>query len=191
MSSSSFFEKIWPFVFAHEGGYCDDPGDPGGPTKFGVSLRWLNGQGMDVNNDGRIDASDIKALVPDDAKKLFKAYFWDYLNLELFPGKTGMVMFDTAVNTGCSQSVKFLQRSLNSLDFPELSVDGIIGKRTLTTVREVKGRDSDLALRILSERRGFYRDLAAKPPTPKANYRKFLNGWLNRVDDLEKLLEKT
>jgi lysozyme family protein len=186
------FIRIWPFVFDHEGGYCNDPGDPGGPTKYGVSLRWHTGQGMDVTGDGKIDVEDIKALTPDDAKKLFKVYFWDYLKLDSFPGKTGMVMFDTAVNTGCSQSVKFLQRSLNFLDFPELTVDGLIGKRTLMTISGVTGSgDDSLALRILVERENFYRNLAAKPATNEADYKKFLNGWLNRIADLRKLLDKS
>ncbi|MDR1660423.1 MAG: hypothetical protein LBR94_08840, partial [Desulfovibrio sp.] len=157
------FEKIWPFVLDHEGGYCNDPGDPGGPTKYGVSLRWLNGQGMDVNKDGKIDAADIRALTPDDAKNLFKHYFWDYLKLDDFPPKTAEVMFDTAVNAGTGQAVKFLQRACNAMTPAQLAVDGALGPRTMLTVKELAGRDTEIARNILEQRDNFYRDLAAKP----------------------------
>jgi lysozyme family protein len=183
----SAFEKIHSFVFVREGGYCNDPGDPGGPTKYGVSLRWLTGIGLDVNKDGRIDAADIRALTPLDARSLFKHYFWDYLRCGEMPEKTGMVMYDTAVNTGSGQAVKFLQRQLNDMG-AALAVDGAIGPKTLAAAREREAGDEALASGIIRQRESFYRELAAKPPTKTANYALFLRGWLNRTAALRELV---
>lgn len=184
------FEMIHPFVFAHEGGYCNNPGDPGGPTKYGVSLRWLHGVGLDVTGDGKIDAADIKALTPEHAKSLFRRYFWEYLRLDDLPPKTAMVMYDTAVNVGCKQAVLFLQRACNSMIPANLEEDGILGQRTRLTVREMAdliGRDTAIARVIVNLREAFYRKLASRPATAKADYARFLKGWMARTRDLRQV----
>ena len=182
------FEMIHPFVFAHEGGYCNNPGDPGGPTKYGVSLRWLHDMGLDVTGDGKIDAADIKALTPEQAKLLFRRYFWEYLRLDDLPPKTAMVMYDTAVNVGCKQAVLFLQRACNALNPTSIAEDGVFGPRTRLTVRELAGRDIEMARFMVNLRERFYRDLASRPATAKADYARFLKGWLARTRDLRQVV---
>jgi hypothetical protein len=59
----------------------------------------------------------------------------------------------------------------------------------MLTVKELAGRDTEIARNILEQRDNFYRDLAAKPATKTANYALFLKGWLNRTRDLRAVVE--
>lgn len=78
------FNKPHAFTAKWEGGYCNDPDDPGGATNYGISLRWLKSLGLnqgDIDRDGDIDASDIRALSKEQAAALFKEKFWDAYRL--------------------------------------------------------------------------------------------------------------
>lgn len=70
------FEKAHEFVQRWEGGYCDDAGDPGGATKYGVSLRFLRSEGYDIDGDGDVDVDDVKAVTKAKARELFRKHFW-------------------------------------------------------------------------------------------------------------------
>ena len=79
------FEKAHAFVARMEGGFVDDPADPGGTTNYGVSLRFLKSQGLeagDIDGDGDIDADDIRALTPERAAGVLRRAFWDVFPLD-------------------------------------------------------------------------------------------------------------
>ena len=75
----SDFELARPTVLRHEGGYVNNPNDPGGATKYGISLRWLKGQGLlgDVTHDMVVDIKDIQALTVDQAAGFYRVQWWD------------------------------------------------------------------------------------------------------------------
>lgn len=184
--------KAWrmaqDFVAQREGGYVNDPGDPGGATKYGVSLRWLRSLGLDINGDGDIDAADIKALTPVQAESLFKAHFWDYQKLDELPALVAVCHYDASVNMGPGAATKRLQAVCNSYKaFPALVADGVLGPLTRQRVCDLcpdaKAVQS-FCDRLLSSRESFYCSLAALKPV----YKKFLRGWLGRVNALRLLL---
>ena len=76
------YKRCIPIIIEHEGGYCNDPADSGGPTKWGVCLTFAKDTGdlelIDKNGDKRITVDDIKKLTIEDASEIFKRYFWDY-----------------------------------------------------------------------------------------------------------------
>ena len=75
MKNMSNFEFAHKFTSKWEGGFVDHKNDPGGATNYGVSLRWLKNEGIDIDGDGKIDINDIKALTPSKAAELFKKEF--------------------------------------------------------------------------------------------------------------------
>ena len=177
------FNKAHKFTARWEGGYVNDPDDPGGATNYGVSLRWLKSLGLDqgdIDHDGDIDANDIRALSAEQAAALFREKFWDAYHLDDFPQALATIYYDAIVNTGASQATKFMQRGYNST-FPSaaLSVDGILGPLTRNALQSM-GKNVFLLRACIDERDAFYRNLAASKPSMG----KFLKGWLNRTHDL-------
>ena len=153
------FNWIIKFVLDAEGGYDNDPDDPGGETKYGIDKR----SHPDVN---------IKELTIEEAKDIYFTEYWTKFKCEQFTEPVGEVYFDCCVNTGAKQSNKFVQRAVGT------EADGIIGPKTLAAV---KTKDPNvLANAIIGQRQKFYEDLAYN----KASLKKFLKGWTNRNNNL-------
>ena len=139
-------------VLAAEGGLVNDPKDPGGVTKFGISQR-------------SYPALDIRALSLDDAKAIYQRDYWDKLQGEALPAGLDLLLLDHAVNAGPARSVRLLQRLVG---VPE---DGLMGPVTLAGVAIADPQD--LIARYSELRLDYYRDL----PT----WRHFGAGWSRRV----------
>lgn len=194
------FIKANKFTQKWEKGYVNHPNDPGGATYNGVSLRFLKDTGIDINGDGHINAKDIQYLRDNNRQDLvdeiFYKAFWRDFALDRFkylPVQT--VLYDTAVNTGRTQTAKFLQRACNAISpsyLPKLEIDGIIGPLTLARVHDLCNIDGGykLALAFLDKRMDFHNELVDKSPYPDGrNYRPFAAGWRNRVNDLKKYVK--
>ena len=110
---ADLFEVAVDFILSVEGGLVDDPTDPGGLTKFGISQR-------------AYPNLNIRELTADAAKALYRQDYWNRCSCDKLPGAIAFVVFDCAVNQGVSASVRMLQRSLN------VTQDGVIGPATLT-----------------------------------------------------------
>lgn len=124
------FEQAVAFLFEQEGGYVNDPSDPGGVTKFGISKRSYPGV-------------DIDALTKEGAAEIYKRDYWDICRCEELPHGLDLLVFDTAVNQGAATSIKLLQRALNVTD------DGIMGRGTLAAANHaVNGIEEFLARRM-------------------------------------------
>ena len=173
---SSFVDAVAK-VLEHEGGLSDHPADPGGITKYGISLRFLTHLGLpygDLDRDGDIDADDIRGLSRIRAVQIYKEQWWDRYQYWRLPGHVDWKTFDLAVNMGASQAHKLLQRALLSCE-QKVAVDGILGPETLRATSIVPYHCLFAALR--SEAGGFYRLLASVRPELKG----FLKGWLHRA----------
>jgi lysozyme family protein len=183
-SPDPLFDTALRTVLAHEGGYGDDVGDPGGATNFGISLRFartlgdLDGDGcanLDLDRDGDIDADDIRRMTREDAARIYRSQWWDRHGYSRFPAAVAVKTFDLAVNAGAVQAHKILQRALRAADGPVLIDDGVLGPKTLEAVT---GADpAALVVAIRAEAAGFYRALVAAKPA----FEKFQAGWLNRA----------
>jgi lysozyme family protein len=110
---ANLFEAAVDFILSVEGGLVNDPSDPGGLTKFGISQR-------------AYPNLNIRDLTPDAAKALYRQDYWNRCSCDKLPAGIAFVLFDAAVNQGVSASIRMLQRSLN------LAQDGVIGPATLT-----------------------------------------------------------
>jgi len=63
-------------IVAREGGYVNDPDDPGGATKFGVTIHTLRRLGLDLTQDGVVDQRDVRALTRADAVEIFVDHYY-------------------------------------------------------------------------------------------------------------------
>ncbi len=162
-TSEMAFEQANNFLSTWEGGYADHPTDLGGPTNFGISQKSY----PDLN---------IKKLTRNQAKDIYKRDYWDPLYGDRLPQDVARVAFDTAVNTGLSQSVKLLQRSVG------VKPDGKLGPKTIKGIRTYiqENGSHDLALDILEKRRWLYRKIVGRDNSQKV----FLKNWMRRVDAL-------
>ena len=110
------FERVIGIVLEHEGGYVNDPVDPGGETNYGISKRAY----PDI---------DIGALTREQAKAIYRRDYWDRLTLdrlETDPMLRGS-MFDMAVNSGPLRAVELLQRAANAFLISQITEDGRMG----------------------------------------------------------------
>lgn len=192
------FPLIHAFVHRMEGGFVNHPNDPGGATRYGVSLRWLRSIGADLNGDGRIDADDLRTLSPELSQSLFRRHFWEAARLDALPPLVAALVYDGAVNMGASRALRQLQEACNRLHPADpLRPDGLCGPRTAERVRHLRaapGGSLALCRLTLELRDDFYRGLAARPPLRQegrtTNYRPFLKGWLKRTAALRDWLEQ-
>ena len=169
------FKEAMTYVFLHEGGYNDIKEDAGGATQWGISLAFLKtlGKQGDINHDGIVNWLDIKKLTKDEANELYWDNFWRPLYDKL-PKRTGIKVYDLAVNAGHNRAHILLQKTLVKLG-SKVSVDGVIGQQTLSEC--AKYTDAKLVDTYCIVQADFYKALVVSKPT----YAKFINGWMKRA----------
>lgn len=119
-------------IVAREGGYVNDPDDPGGATNFGVTIHTMRRLGMDLDRDGDVDARDVQALTREQAVDIFISHYFENPRITLLPEPLQASVFDMYVNAG-GNAVKILQRLLP--EFGEtVVVDGALGPNTAAAV---------------------------------------------------------
>lgn len=162
----SHFEKAFKTTIEHEGGYSNDPDDAGGETKFGISKR-------------AYPHLNIANLTLDEAKQIYKDAYYHKL-YDALDEVIAIELFDTSVNMGQKTAKMMLQSALNllnrnELNFKDLVVDGIIGKKTISACFAV---DSKKLLKTLNGLQFCkYKEIVENDPTQE----KWFNGWLSRV----------
>lgn len=170
------FENAIETVLAHEGTLSEHRHDPGGVTKWGISLRWLRSQGKlgDVDLDGDIDADDVRALTRQQAIDRYRMGFWKPA-YEQLPQELANKVFDFAVNASHAAAHRTLQRALQNLVVGPLLVDGVIGPRTLAALGGVE--EAALLREFRAAQAFYYCTLCFEKP----ELRKFIRGWLRRA----------
>ena len=152
----SKFDEIIEVVLEHEGGYVNDPKDPGGETNFGIAKR----SHPDV---------DIANLTKDGAKEIYKEHYWDKNKVESLPEELRHIYFDMCVNQGRGRAVKILQITANAKG-AGLKVDGGLGPKTIGSLKNVELE------RVRAYRIKYYADLVTRKP----DLEKFYFGWFRR-----------
>jgi lysozyme family protein len=153
----SYFEQAITTTLQHEGGYVNDPHDPGGETRYGISKRAFPGV-------------DIKALTLDQAKAIYHASYWDKGAHLIKHYGIAAKYFDLCVNAGVSRASKWLQEASDMLG-AALTIDGRVGPATSEWVNRYPHPEALLcALKGLA----FNHYVSLGKP-------RFLAGWLNRL----------
>lgn len=157
------FDKALAAVLVHEGGYVNNPKDPGGMTNLGCTKTvWEEHCGHPV------DEKVMRALTPVDVAPLYRQKYWDKVKGDDLPSGVDYVVFDAAINSGPGRAAKWLQACVG------VEPDGGIGPKTLAAVRafDAKQLIDDYGKRRLS----FLYDL----PT----WDTFGKGWARRVNEV-------
>jgi lysozyme family protein len=115
-------------IVAREGGFVDDPDDPGGATNHGVTIGTMRRLGLDLDRDGDVDSADVRALTREKAVEIFIRNYYEKPGVALLPEAIRASVFDMQVNAG-THAVRILQRLLTEKGFPA-KADGRIGPRT-------------------------------------------------------------
>ena len=155
----SKFDEIIEVVLEHEGGYVNDPKDPGGETNFGIAKR----SHPDV---------DIKNLTKEGAKEIYKEVYWDKNKVESLPEELWHIYFDMCVNQGKGRAVKIIQRAVNGKG-GSLTVDGGMGPMTISAI----GKSRVELDRVRAYRVKYYADLVTRKP----DLERFYFGWFKRA----------
>jgi lysozyme family protein len=152
------FKECLDLVLKSEGGWVNNPADPGGETNLGVTKRvWEEYVGHPVKT--------MKDLSKDDVAPMYELKYWRPCYCEVLPRGLDFVVFSMGVNAGPGRSIKLLQQSIGCVP------DGVIGPRTRELISSSNG--ANLIAKFSETRREYYRSLG-KPM--------FEKGWLARVD---------
>ena len=116
----SNFQKVMPYIFSEEGGYVNNPADPGGATNMGITIATLSAW-----EGHRVSPEDVKNLTGATATKIYQTQFWNKIDGDNLPSGIDYAVFDFAVNSGPGRAAKMLQ---GVLGVPE---DGVIGAKTV------------------------------------------------------------
>jgi lysozyme family protein len=158
------FDTALSHVLASEGGYVNNPKDPGGITNLGCTkTTWEMFVGHPVSE------ADMRNLTPDDVKPLYKRKYWDKVSGDLLPAGLDYAVFDAAINSGPGRAAKWLQEIVG------VTADGSIGPGTLKAVEAFNALD--LIAKYNEKRLQFLESL----PT----FSTFGRGWSNRVSAVQ------
>ena len=161
----SNFDEAFDLLIGNEGGYVNNPADPGGETNWGIT------RAVAVDNGY---TGSIKLMPKETAKQIYKKMYWDKLQCDHLGFVVAFQLFDAGVNHGNSQAVKFLQRALSVVD------DGVIGTKTIAATNTLD--DLQIVMLFNAERIEFYSSLKT--------FSTFGKGWVRRVASNMKLAAK-
>lgn len=158
-------------VLKHEGGYVNHPKDPGGETNKGITKAVYD----DYRKSKGLSTRSVKHLEQHELEDIYRARYWNLVKGDKLPVGVSYAVFDGAVNSGVSQSAKWLQRALG------VKADGIIGPATIAAINAYPSA-SKLIDGILDQRMKFLRALKTWPT--------FGRGWTRRVDSVRVTAKK-
>lgn len=150
------FIQIFNRLIGHEGGYVNDPRDPGGETNWGITKRTAQANGYQ---------GSMRAMTREQAYKIYYSAFWLRYQCDKMPDAVAFQFFDAAVNHGLGNASRMLQRAVNVAD------DGIIGNMTIAAIKKMA--ISDVIMRLNAEHLEFYCKLST--------FATFGKGWVRRV----------
>lgn len=178
-------EDIARAIVAREGGFVNDPDDPGGATNHGVTIHTLRRLGLDLTGDGRIDAADIRRLTPADAERIFLRHYFHGPRIDALPGALQPGVFDMYVNAGAN-AVKILQRLLRQMG-QDVAVDGVIGPQTIAAAdAAARAAPDHIADAYGIARRNYYFRIADGRPASRKYVRRRdggKGGWILRAEE--------
>jgi len=169
------------FILEREGGFVNDPKDPGGATRYGISLRFLqtiDPAMADLDEDGDVDVDDIFALSPELARAFYRQFFYQPMGIDQYPVPLGAAMLDMGVNMGKRRAGRILQLALNRCG-ADVAIDGIVGPKTRTAMMFFDSMD--ILRAVLLDRVFVYATLCRENPDLK----RFFYGWVHRVRHLD------
>jgi len=162
------FELALAHVLDMEGGWADDPYDPGGPTNHGITLAtFADDKGATVTAETFPQLkSELRSIPPSTVRRIYHDRYWLPASCPLMPPALAFFHFDAAVNHGVLGSARLLQQAVGA------TVDGEIGPETL----------GNGAARPVPDTLALYADVRRQHYRSLSTFWRFGNGWLARID---------
>jgi len=157
------YQEALDRLLEHEGGYSNDVGDPGGPTKYGITIHDVR---MYINPNAT--ARDVRNLTLDQAKEIYRTKYWAKVKGNQLPSGVDYVVFDYGINSGTVRAARVLQRIVG------VEQDGKIGPITLAAT--ANKNPAELINAISDERLHFLQGLKT--------WKLFGKGWGRRVREV-------
>lgn len=158
------FDQTFDRLVSNEGGYSNNPADPGGETNWGITwtvLREAIGAGIVPSG------TTIKNLTRNQAKDIYRWRFWGQGKMDSFDGAISFQTFDAAVNHGIETAIRLLQRAAGVAD------DGNIGPITVAAIKSKSV--TDMLMLFIAYRIRYW--------TKLSTWLTFGKGWANRAAD--------
>lgn len=165
--SARWFHRCVDVILLHEGGFAQHPDDPGGATNFGITHKTLAAW-------RKVEActpEEVRALEIEEAKEIYRAFYWNALNCDQLPRGVDLVTFDFGVNAGVNRSARTLQNVV------AVKADGQVGPITIGAAQRM---DSEYVINKMSDMRlDFYKTLK--------HWDVFGKGWARRTADVREI----
>lgn len=170
------FRAALAHVLEMEGGYTDDPHDPGGPTNKGITLATLAAwRGVKITTANRADLiSELRRISPAETEAIYLQRYWRPAGCSRLPPKLAFVHFDAAVNHGVGTAIRILQEAVGA------DADGEIGPQT-------KGRIAAMPIAKIIKA---YAEIRRRRYRALPHFWRFGRGWLARVEQTLEGAEK-
>ena len=167
-NATASFDAALTQVLTFEGGWSDDPFDPGGATNKGITIAdFAREQGVEITaaNIGQLKA-ELRRISDSEGRRIYLERYWQPAHCPALPPPIAHFHFDCAVNQGLAGAARMLQEALG------VAIDGDIGPVTLEAAN-VRPPAQTID-RYAEIRRRRYRGLST--------FWRFGRGWLRRVD---------
>lgn len=167
----SDLDRALDLLLAHEGGWSNHVADRGGATMYGVTQAAYD----NWRRKGGVATQPVRMITKGECRRLYDECYWTEAGCDKLPWPLSYIVFDAAVNSGPSRSIKWLQQGLG------VDADGIIGKRTIAAAQKVVADgDAGKILAIVRSRADFIADVVKANKTQAV----FLKGWSRRILDV-------
>lgn len=161
------YDQSLKYVLLYEGGYTNDPNDPGGPTNYGIIQREYDA----YRKKNGATTQSVKYITKDEYSEIYRKQYADPVLFDELPSGIDFAILDYSINSGIGRAVKDLQRYLG---FTGLDIDGGLGKKTLAAVGESMRKDGEKVIKDYCEiRLAFLQRLST--------FQYFGKGWTRRV----------
>jgi lysozyme family protein len=172
-------------IVAREGGYVNDKDDPGGATKFGITIGTMRRLGLDLDRDGQVTAADVRRLSRTQAADVFIGQYFTRTRIADLPAVLQPSVYDMYVNAGAN-AVRILQRLIRDMRI-DVTVDGVIGPKTIAAAEKAVAAAPDhIADAYGIARRNYYYALADARPASRKFARRLdggKGGWITRAEE--------
>lgn len=171
---SEDYQKALRQILKYEGGYVNDPDDPGGATNMGITQKVYDA----YRKSKGLANAPVKGISKEEVSAIYEERYWKASRAAYLKWPLSLAVFDTAVNFGVGRSNQFVAQALG--------LEGTTKWNPKASELIHTADPKAVALKIVELRIAFRHARVAKAPSQK----KFLKGWLNRDNDLKAQIEK-